>query len=175
MSPSNRKLHSRRLFNQNFLLFWFLLSVLIAVGACVQPVVPSTQATSTPPVSPLIPGSNRAMAENRWRLVEIRVREENVKFDSLVPVYFTFWGDGHVGYRTTGCNASSYTIAAENERRYRLTPNISTAVSCGEIQMSQDIRISRTLMATTEYEMEGNQLFLFGDGVRITLEIDNPK
>jgi len=170
-----RKPHNRRFFYQNFLLFWFLLSVLLAVGACVQPAVPSTQATSTPPVSPLIPGRNRAMAENRWRLVEIQFHGESVKFDSLAPVYFTFWGDGLLGYRTTGCNASSYTIAAENERQYRLTPNISTAMSCSEIQMSQYRGISQAVMSTTEYEMQGNRLFLFGDDVRITLEIDNPK
>ena len=30
-------------------------------------------------------------------------------------------------------------------------------------------------MATAEYEMQENQLFLFGDGVRISLEIDGPK
>ena len=82
---------NRRSFGQNFLLFWFLLSVLLAVGACVQPAVPSTQATSTPPVSPLIPGRNRAMAENRWRLVEIQLHGEDVEFDSLklITIYLT--------------------------------------------------------------------------------------
>lgn len=96
------------------------------------------------------------MTENRWRLVEIHFHGESVKFDSLAPVYFTCWGDGLLGYRTTGCNASSYTIAAENERQYRLTPNISTAMSCSEIQYSQSSGIYGALMATTEYEMQGS-------------------
>jgi len=40
--------------------------------------------------------------------------------------------------------------------------------------MSQYRGISQAVMSTTEYEMQGNRLFLFGDDVRITLEIDNP-
>jgi len=115
------------------------------------------------------------MAENRWRLVEIQFRGESVKFDSLAPVYFFFRGDGSLGYHTTDCNAGGFTIIAENEHRYRLTPGVMTAMSCSEIQYSQYSGIRRSVMATTEYEMQGNQLFLFGDGVRITLEIDNPK
>ncbi|MBI3960097.1 MAG: META domain-containing protein [Chloroflexi bacterium] len=172
---SERESHRRQSFCWDIPLFWLLLSVLLLVAACVPPAAQPTQATSTPPVSPLIPGSNRTLAENRWRLVEIQFHGEDVKFDSLAPVYFTFWGDGHLGYRTTDCNATSFTIVTENERHYRLTPNISTAMSCSEIQYSQSSGIHRAVMATTEYEMEGNQLVLFGDGVRITLEIDNPK
>lgn len=175
MSPSNRKPHSRWLFNQNFLLFWLLLSVLLAVGACVQPAVPSTQATSTPPVSPLIPGRNRAMAENEWRLVGIQFQGESVKFDSLAPVYFSFIGTGSLGFRTTGCNSIGFRIFAENEHRYRLSRGETTAMDCSEIRLSQEQGISQAVRATTEYEMQGNQLFLFGDGVRITLEMDNPK
>jgi hypothetical protein len=166
---------NRRSFGQNFLLFWFLLSVLLAVGACVQPAVPSTQATSTPPVSPLIPGRNRAMAENRWRLVEIQLHGEDVEFDSLQPVYFTFFGNGSLGYRTTNCNAGSFWITSESERRYRLTSGVMTAKQCSKIQEDQIYYIQDAVVITTAYEMQGNQLFLFGDGVRITLEMDNPK
>ena len=175
MILSNRESNDSWFSGQGFLLLWFLLLAFLLAAACVQPAVPSTQATSTPPVSPLIPGSNRVMAENLWRLVEIQFHGENVEFDALAPVYFTFWGDGHLGYRTTDCNATSFTIVSETECRYRLMPNTSTAVSCSEIQYSQSSGIHRALMATTEYEMQGNQLFLFGDGVRITLEMDNPK
>ncbi|MBI3960098.1 MAG: META domain-containing protein [Chloroflexi bacterium] len=171
---SKRKSCSKRFFSQNFLLFWFLLSALFSAAACVPPTVPSTQATSTPPVSPLIPGRNRAMAENEWRLVEIQLQGESVKFDSLAPVYFTFGGNGSIGVRTTDCNAFGFAIAAENEHRYRVTEGMSTAMSCSEIQESQSGDIFQSVWATTEYEIQGNQLFLFGDDVRITLEIDNP-
>jgi len=149
--------------------------VLLSVTACVPPAVQPTQPTSTPPVSPLIPGSNRVLAENRWRLVEIQFHGESVEFGSLQPVYFTFGGNGSLGFKTTGCNATGFTIEAENERRYRLTSGVMTARSCSEIQESQETHISQAVMATTEYEMQGNQLFLFEDDVRITLEIDNPE
>jgi len=131
--------------------------------------------TNTPPVSPLIPGSNRTLAENRWRLVEIQFHGESVEFGSLAPVYFTFGGNGSLGFKTTGCNATGFTIEAENERRYRLTPGAMTAMSCSEIQERQHSGIGQAVMATTEYEMQESQLFLFGDDVRITLEIDNPE
>ena len=171
----NRKSHSRRLFNQNLLIFWFLLSALLAATACVPPPMPTTQATSTPPVSPLIPGRNRAMAENRWRLVEIQFHGESVEFDSLQPVYFIFGGNGSLGFRTTGCNSIGFTIFAENEHRYRLSIGVTTAMDCSEIRISQEHSISQAVRTTTEYEMQGNQLFLFGDGVRITLEMDAPQ
>ncbi|MBI3960099.1 MAG: META domain-containing protein [Chloroflexi bacterium] len=79
------------------------------------------------------------------------------------------------GYHTTDCNAFGFAIVAENEHRYQLTPGVGTAMSCSEIQERQYHNIAEAVRITTEYEMQGNQLFLFGDGVRITLEIDNPK
>ncbi len=179
--------HERKMIRQKQVLNWrgwsrmrtllFLWLAALVLMGCQEYVVSlqPTQSISTPPVSPLIPGSNRVMAENEWRLVEIQFHGESVKFDSLAPVYFSFNGSGSLGFRTTGCNGIGFAIFAENEYRYRLSIGVTTAMDCSEIRLSQEQGISQAVRATTEYEMQGNQLFLFGDGVRITLVMDGPQ
>lgn len=146
-----------------------LLACVLLAAACLSP-------ASTPvvmPESPLIPGANTALVENRFRVVEIIRHGEPVTFDAIQPVFVTFGIQGELGLQTTNCNAWAYFIIAENERKYRLIPGAGTAQGCGEPIESQESWISEAITATTEYELKGSQLILRGDDVHIVLEIDN--
>jgi len=146
-----------------------LLACVLVTAACLSP-------ASTPvvmPESPLIPGANTVLVENRFRVVEITRHGEPVAFDAIDPVFVTFGIKGELGVQTTTCNAWVYFIIAENERKYRLIPGAGTAEGCGEPIESQESEISEAIAATTEYELKGGQLILRGDDVHILLELDN--
>jgi hypothetical protein len=144
-----------------------LLSV-TAAAACMPGLAPIVM-----PESPLIPGTNTALVENRFRVVEIIWHGELVAFDAIHPVYITFDERGELSKQTKNCNSGVYAIVAESERQYRLIPGAGTAKGCGELAEAQYDRISEAIGATTEYELRGSQLLLHGDGVYIVLEVDN--
>jgi hypothetical protein len=62
------------------------------------------------PESPLSPGTNALLANNRWRLVEITYRGEAVEVDAIQPVYFTFDVTGYLSIKPTKCNVGGYQI-----------------------------------------------------------------
>lgn len=151
---------------------WFVcwwLAVMLMATACVPP----GSAPRVMPESPLIPGTNVALVQNRWRVVEIIYQAENVAFDVIQPIYVSFTIDGQLLKRATHCNAVGYYIVAHSEQRYQLVQGAGTARGCGAIGEKQDVTVGKALRATTKYEMHGTQLFLTGDDVRIVLEIDN--
>lgn len=152
---------------------WLALSLLAGVllaTACAPASTPVVM-----PESPLIPGANTVLVENRFRVVEITRHGEPVAFDAIDPVFITFSVRGELVKRTTDCNSGSYYIIAKNERQYHLIPGAGTAIGCGELGNSQYAQISEAIAATTEYELKGSQLILRGEDVHIVLEIDNPQ
>ncbi|HHW85588.1 MAG TPA: META domain-containing protein [Chloroflexi bacterium] len=141
----------------------------LLVAACMPGPAPIVM-----PESPLIPGTNTALVENRFRVVEIIRHGEPVVFDAIQPVFITFDKRGELSKQTTNCNSDVYAIVAESERRYRLIPGAGTAKGCGELAEAQYSKISEAIGATTEYELKGSQLLLRGEDVHIVLEVDNP-
>jgi hypothetical protein len=124
------------------------------------------------PESPLIPGSNTVLAEHRWRVVEIIYAGQIVVFDAIQPIYITFDNPGYLTKYTTNCNSGGYHLIAESINRYRLIPGSGTAKDCGEIGNQQYDLVSEAIGATTDLELQGDQLFLTGPEARIVLEID---
>jgi hypothetical protein len=145
------------------------LTISLLLAACMPGPAPIVM-----PESPLIPGTNTALVENRFRVVEITRHGKPVAFDAVQPVFIVFSVRGELGVRTTDCNSGGYYIMAENEYQYHLIPGVTTAEDCGELGNSQYSLISEAIGATTEYELRGSQLLLRGDDVHIVLEVDNP-
>lgn len=150
----------------------FTFALLLTNGCVLTSYIP----TPTPipqPESPLIPGNTTALLENRWRIVEITYHNTSIAFDEIQPIYLNFTADGMLSKSTTNCNVGSYYIMAENERRYHLIPGAGTAMGCGPIGDQQYADVSEAIVATTEFELRGEQLILRGDDVKIVLAADN--
>ncbi len=162
-----------RVFQSRFLAISYVIMLLIASSCTVTPVPASNSPVQIESESPLIPGINTFLIENRWRLIEITYRSVAVEFEAIQPIYLTFTADGQLIKETTDCNSGGYYIIASSERKYHLEPGTGTAQDCGEAGNQQYDRITEAIAATTAYEIEGNQLFLTGDDVRIILEVDN--
>ncbi|MFN8439610.1 MAG: META domain-containing protein [Caldilineaceae bacterium] len=127
----------------------------------------------TQPESPLIPGQSTVLLENRWRIVEITHHNAPIAFNAIQPIYLTFISNGTLAVRAINCNAGGYYIDAIDHRHYRLVPGSITAMGCGEIGNKQESALHEALMATTEFELQGEQLILRGGGVKIVLVTDN--
>lgn len=159
---------------------WIQLEILLFAAvmittACVPAFFPPTPKPFVQPESPLIPGKNLTLAENRWRVIEIMQDEQQVAFDVIQPIYITFSTNGFLGVRAMNCNSGGYSIIAESEQSYRLVPGNSTAKGCGEIGDKQEADIHTAIAATVKYELKNKQLILTGEGVQVVLEIDNPQ
>lgn len=152
-----------------------LLAAVVVMTACASPFLPPTPTPFSQPESPLIPGKNVALAENRWRLLEIIYSGTNVAFDTIQPIYITFSLRGQLAFSTTDCNGAGFTIIAESEYQYRLIPGTVTAMGCGKVGDKQFSDVNRAIAITTEFELKDTQLILIGEGVQVVLEIDNPQ
>lgn len=152
-----------------------MILIAVIITACVPAFRPLPPTPFSQPESPLIPGKNVALAENRWRLLEIIYSGTNVAFDTIQPIYITFSLRGQLAFSTTDCNGAGFTIIAESEYQYRLIPGTVTAMGCGKVGDKQFSDVNRAIGITTEYEIKDAQLILIGEGVQVVLEIDNPQ
>lgn len=144
--------------------------LILTTTACILPLVPVDVSLPVQPESPLIPGANTTLVENRWRLVEATSQGETVAFDAIAPIYLTFTVDGQLVKRTTDCNGDGHYIIASSPQHYRLVPSAGTARGCGEVGDRQYDQITEAIAATTQYAIQDSQLFLTGDNVRIVLD-----
>ena len=130
-----------------------LLAAVVVMTACASPFLPPTPTPFSQPESPLIPGKNVALTENRWRLLEIIYLGTNVAFDAIQPIYVTFSLRGQLAFSTTECNGAGFTIIAESEYQYRLIPGTMTAMGCGEVGDKQFSDVYRGIAFTIAFEL----------------------
>jgi len=152
-----------------------LVVLVVMATACIRPVTMPNWPPLSQSESPLIPGETPFLVENRWRMVEVKDRGEIVDFATIAPIYIAFSNEGNVTLKSTHCNSGSFTIIAQSERHYYLTESVTTVMGCPEVQTMQYGRVFKALVATTEFELTGDQLILSGDETRIVLEVDNPQ
>lgn len=150
-----------------------LVMACLLINACVAPFAAPTPSIATPPVSPLIPGKNATLAENRWRVVQIQYQGKAVVFDAVGPIHISFAKEGALSI-WADCPGGGYWIDAQDETHYRLYGGEFSAVQCDPLVSEQFTHVNAALVATTAYTIQGKQLFLTGEGVLITLELDNP-
>jgi hypothetical protein len=145
---------------------------LITATACASPLLPEGWQLRQP-ASPLIPGDNAALTQNSWQVVEVTQRGAPVEIDSIQPLFVRFTANGAIGLYSPDCFGDSYWITAEDERHYRLRSMVATGAQCGDPQDLQRVAMSKALLATREYELQGDRLFLTGPEVRIVLVISS--
>ena len=132
------------------------------------------RAMAAQPESPLIPGQNTPLAQHDWRIVEASRAGRPIQIAAIAPVLLSFEAKrGLLGVHALYCNAASAIIVASDAHHYRLVPAESTAKHCGTGQQ-QENDLHAAVLATTEYELRGNQLILSGQDVRIVAEIEPP-
>lgn len=163
------------------LLAHILLSLTILfLSACTPtplPVKPSTTAATDSASSdiPLIPEEGFA----RWRLVELMQDEQSLAFDLVAPAYLVFDEYSILGISTFECGWSGYYVTLVSTNSYSLEKAESTLAQCGadhEVEKrEQNSRLEKIIVATTNYEINGNQLILSGESVYAVLELDQPE
>lgn len=146
-----------------------LLFVTLMAIACTVPYTPPSQAES-----PLIPGTDTILSKNVWQLVEATYQGSVIEFAAIQPVYISFTVRGELGRRAINCNSAGYYILAKNTHQYRLMRGVGTAIYCGDLGNQQENQLDKAILATTEYQIQGEQLFLTGDDVRIVLKRYGP-
>lgn len=152
--------------------FWLEWLISIFRGYAWNPLAPGMEPLQ--PSSPLIPGKNTSLLENRWRLTQVVWQERQIDWEQIGPVFISFDMQGLMGIWAVNCNAASFIIVAEDERHYQLVPAESTAIGCGELGDQQERNLHDAIGATTEYELQGNQLILSGKDVSVLAEIEPP-
>ena|GEM_PF-2608411 len=125
------------------------------------------------PESPLIPGSNLALLENRWRLTELTYQGSPVEFDAIAPIFISFHPAGGLLLRTTGCGDEAFLIFASSQTEYLLILAPSALIGCDGPQNSQAARVSMLIFSTNKYTELDNKLILSGDGVQAVFVVDN--
>lgn len=117
---------------------------------------------------------NAALVEplwrNRWQIQEIVRDGQEVAFDALDPVTVTFHVDGT--FLVHACNAFGWHMVPVDKQRYLLIGGDSTAMGCGEVGDAQEYQIATAVEATRAYELQDDQLVLFGEDVRIVLAVE---
>lgn len=176
---------------------WRTLLLLLVAAAAVKCAPssqewPSLQQPESPPPEVL----NSPLTNNRWRLEVAILNGEEVIFDYFRPVYVLFSKEGTVSIRSERCGAAGYAIAYLYGQRYHIGEGIATAdacsvytgIDCTEVPGNELNRIaceqwqvidrqrsdlSRTLKATTEYEVNWDELVLRGENRAMLLKPDN--
>jgi hypothetical protein len=133
------------------------------------------------PESPLIPGTNATLADNRWRLTTLTYQNEPISLEGLETFYLVFHESGRLLMWIGDCPAGAYYIIATTTTTYRLLPAPSPAVLCTdvpEIQQRWD-EIRSMLSVTYEYRLEDDELILLGrqmgNEVEATFVADTPE
>lgn len=127
----------------------------------------------TPPVSPLIPGDNSKLIDNRWHLIQVHHEGKQVEFGALDPVYISFDKAGSLTLEA-GCPAVGHWIYAKDDNHYQLSTGESPAVLCKPLETQQFDAVEDALQSTTEYEIQNDKLFLKGANSMLIFEIDDP-
>lgn len=149
------------------------LAVLLAACTPYPYMSEADRVLATQPASPLIPGQETPLAANDWRVVTATQAGEPLQLAALSPIRLSFGAErGILLVREENCNTSSYVIAADDQRHYRLYPLVSTAVGCGAIGDRQAAGFHQALVATTEFALQDNLLILSGPDVEIVAQLE---
>lgn len=147
--------------------------VLLILLSCIMTSCVTPSSVPTPPISPLIPGDNSVLINNRWHLIQVHHEDKQVEFGALDPVYISFNKAGSLTLEA-GCPAVGHWIYAKDDNHYQLSTGESPAVLCKPLETQQFDAVKDALQSTTEYKIQDGKLFLVGNDSKLIFEIDNP-